>query len=283
MEITNKAFCQYASEKFDDSGIEGLKLYLPTDGGYINFNIVHSVMESSKCDTWRLSAVYYCDENFERIMPLTRSGAEWEMALKIKGRPDFIGGYAHGDEICEKFEFQVDGKPQSFLNLRDLLAFDTLTAEIWSRGYDPNDSVSEALRHYKKITVEKWGVSVEQRVEWLQSYELENSYMAMMPPFKSVTDHYYTTVEPDKIPINMAETVVKSGEANGLFLCGESGFTFGMTVEKYLTDKEGRNTFIISDNGGVPYNKMYFVLCHGGKVEKSDVFETRTVYTVKRN
>jgi hypothetical protein len=281
MSEKQKLFCLYSNERFDDSGIEALKLYIPTCGGYINYNIAHSVMKSTKCDTWRLSVVYYCDGDFAPIKPLTRSGAEWEMALKIKGRPDFIGGYAHGDEVFEKIAVKIDGSEIELENLCELTAFKELSFEVWSRGFDPVDSKTEALLHYKKITVSGDGVKVEQRVEWLNDYELTNSYMAMMPPFKEFTDHYYTNADQRKRPIVPGEVITNTGDINSLCLCGSSGFTFEMKAVKYLTDKDGKNTFLVTDNGGVPYNKMYFYLNHNGAVRSGEVWETETEYTVK--
>lgn len=281
MESRKSMLCQYSSDKADDGGIESLKIFCPTDGGYINYNVVHSLSEGSKCDTWRMSVVYYCDIDLNRVKALTRSGAEWEMALKINGRPDFIGGYAHGDEIFEALDIKIDGKICGLADLQELTAANEITVKVVSRGYDPNDSASEALLHQKKIFFDKNGVRVEQRVEWLDDYELGRSYMAMMPPFKDVTDHYFTDKDPIKKPIKLAEDISGCG-VDAICLCGESGFTFEMRVEKYLSDSQKGNSFLVTDNGGVPYNKMYFPLHHKGFAEKGDVWETVTAYYIYR-
>lgn len=275
-----KAFCQYSNESELDHGVEALRLFLPTSGGYINYNIVHSVMQKSKCDTWRLSVVYYCNGDFERVKPLTRSGAEWEMALKLSDRPDFIGGYAHGDEVFERIVLKLDGEEKEITSLDALTEFGILSFEVWSVGYDPLDSATEAIRHYKKIIADGESVRVEQEVEWLESYQLGRSYMAMFPPFKNVTDSYYTNTDTEKKPIGNKVSISETGCLDTLFLCGESGFTFSLQVEKYLDGKE--NTFLITDNGGVPYNKMYFVLPHRGEVSRGETWKTVTVYKVNK-
>jgi len=279
MSIEKRACCQYKNERADDAGVEALKLYLPVSDGFINYNIVHSVTKGSNCNTWRLSVVYHCDDELQRVRPLTRTGAEWEMALMIQERPDFIGGYAHGDEVYEKLELTVDGKKVEKEELSELVTFDELIAEVWSVGYDPLDSATKSLLHYKKITIDKEQVKVEQSVEWLNDYLLGKSYMAMMPPYKDVTDSYYTNTDTTKKPISVNVNITDMGGFDTLYLCGELGFTFSMKIEKYLTD--GQNSFLISDNGGVPYNKMYFPLHHGGSVKRGDIWETTTVYTVK--
>lgn len=276
-------FCRYSNVRCDDSGIEALKIYLPADDGFVNYNIVHSVMESTKCDMWRLSAVYFCDEEFKSIRPLTRCGAEWEMALKIKGRPDFIGGYAHGDEVFERISLKIDGETRTLSELWELVSFNELSFEVWSRGYDPIDSEGEALLHYKNIIVDEKGIRVEQKVDWLASYELENSFMAMFPPLKSETDFYFTGNCQERRPIPEILRINGGGDLNEVGMCGNSGFTFSMKVPKYLTDENGHNNYYLSDNGGVPYNKMYFSLQHGGAVDKGDVWETVTEYKIVAN
>ena len=281
MNANKRAFCKYCGESADDSGVEALQLYLPISGGYINYNVVHSVMQSTKCDTWRLSVVYFCDDKLCRQYPLTRSGAEWEMALKIADRPDFMGGYAHGDEALRKIKVSLDGKAFDLRSLTKPTAFGELAFEVWSVGYDPAEPVSEAISHYKRIVADASCIRVEQSVEWLNDYSVARSYMAMMPPLKTVTDHYCTDANPEKKPIRLAEDVSGNG-VDEIYLCGNSGFSFKMRVEKYLADKEKGNSFLITDNGGVPYNKMYFPLHHCGSVKKGEIWETCTVYTVDR-
>jgi len=252
------------------------------NGGFVNYNIVHSVMERTNCNIWRLSVVYFCDEALSPVRPLTRSGAEWEMALKIKERPDFIGGYAHGDEVFSKIAVTVDGVARELSDLSEISAAKELIFEVWSTGYDPNDSVSESLLHYKKLICNADGVRVEQRVKWLNDYELNNSFMAMLPPFKCETDHYFTDNDPESRPIP-PEGVNEQGDVKAIYLSGEAGFTFCLKAEKYLTDEEKGNCYFIRDNGGVPYNKMYFLLMHKGSVKKGEVWETVTAYQITAN
>ena len=283
MNEANQIWCKYSADRTDDSGVEAIKLYMPVKGGYVNYNIVHSVMERTNCNTWRLSVAYFCDDSLSPVRPLTRSGAEWEMALKIKERPDFIGGYAHGDEVFSKIAVTVDGVAKELDELSEVTAACELIFEVWSTGFDPLDSVSESLLHYKKLICNADGMRVEQRVEWLNDYELGNSYMAMLPPFKCETDHYFSDKDPEIKPIPNAGGFTEQGDVKALYLCGEAGFTFCLKAEKYLTDKDTGNCCFVSDNGGVPYNKMYFLLMHKGSVCKEDIWETVTEYAVTEN
>lgn len=277
MRDNKKMFCKYVHGVTDDAGIEALRLYLPIEDGYVNYNIVHSVSEARRCDTWRLSVVYLCNEKLCRIRPLTRAGAEWEMALKLAGRPDFIGGFAHGDELFNKIEITVDGEKRLLDSLTEVMECESLIFEVWSCGYDPSEPQTQVLEHYKKLSVGWDGVRVQQKVEWLGDFELGNCYMAMMPPYKAETDVYYTEI--DRMPKNIGEPVGISGYDNALYLSGKSGLTFCMKVERYLSDALAQ--YYISDNGGVPYNKMYFVLPHDGTVHQDDIWETVTEYSIK--
>ena len=279
--MSKKSFCQYVRGAIDEAGVEAVKVFVPLDKGYINYNIIHSVRVGIQCDTWRLGATYYCNESLEKVKPLTRAGAEWEMAIKIKDRPDFIGGYAHGDEALDRAVLNVDDvccEIDAFLTLTE---FENLSLEVWSRGFDPSNTDVEALVHYKKITVNSSGVRVQQRVDWLGNYELDRSYMAMFAPLKTETNHYYSAS--DRTLKAIGENVGVSGfdRAGALYLNGKTGFTFCLKVEKYLSDIEQGHEFLISDNGGVPYNKMYFALHHNGCVKKGDFWETVTGYSIE--
>jgi len=92
-------YCQYDPSVDFESALGGLKFFIPTANGYINYNLVHSVNSDRNCDTWRLGKAFAFDHHFENEIALTPPGAEWDMALRLSGRTDFIGGYAHGDEI----------------------------------------------------------------------------------------------------------------------------------------------------------------------------------------
>jgi hypothetical protein len=203
------------------------------------------------------------------------------MAFLIAGRPDAVGGYAHGDEIYEMIRLTVDGKERDIGDVSDITEFSCFTLEVWSRGFDPSEPDSEILKHYKKFIVSEGGISVDQSVEWLGEYEIKYAYMAMLPPFKTETDSYYTELDKARKPICSASDM--SGRDSAVYLTGTTGLTFCMSAARYITDvKEGIN-FFISDNGGVPYNKLYFVLPHNNAAHKGDVWKSLTSYSVQKS
>ncbi len=275
---TKLPVCQYVPGETDDYGTEALKLYLPAKDGYIHYTIIHSVHEKKGCDTWRLGPVYHCDDSLLPVAQLTRPRAEWEMAIRLLHRPDFIGGIAHGDERFESLSITLDGQARSLNDLAEKTTFDTLTVIVHSVGFDPSNPTEQVLLHKKKLIARAGGVSVDQTVEWLCERKLASSYMAMLPSLKEHTDHFRT--ENDEAPRPIVERKYsEAGHFKTLCLTGKK-YSFTMTVEKYLTAPEG-NTFIISDNGGDTYNKMYFMLMHGGEAHRGDVWNTQTRYLIE--
>lgn len=273
-----RLYCQYDPSIDFEKSVGGLRIFIPTTNGYANYNLVHSVYEAKNCDVWRLSKAYAFDDNFENEIELTPKGAEWDMALRLSGRPDFIGGYAHGDEIFSSISANVDGKTVEIESLEALTPFDELTVRVESIGYDPNDSTTQALKHFKEYIINKDGITLNQRVEWLNDYTLGSSYMAMMPPLKSLTDSFYTNVdsEPKEASANYGSV---RGATVAVVYGADTGISFSMSVPKYPS-LVGGDRFLLTDNSGKPYNKMYFVICNGAEVSKGDIWETTTKYVI---
>ena len=272
-------YCRYdPSINFESAG-GGLRIFVPTVRGYVNYNLVHTVSESKNCDTWRLAKAFGLDDHFENEYELTPHGAEWDMALKLKGRPDFIGGYAHGDEKYFALTVNVDGKAVEIESLRDRTPFGEMIITVASVGYDPADPATGALKHFKEYIINGEGITLNQRVEWLNDYEMGSSYMAMMPPLKTLTDSYYTNVDPTpREAISNYGDVLGATEA--VVYGTESDISFLMAIPRHLS-LVGGDAFSITDNGGRPYNKMYFVVCNGASVSAGDVWETTTKYMIK--
>ena len=252
-------YCQYDSSIRFENSVGGLRIYVPTYEGYINYNIVHTKSESDNKDIWRIGQAYACDDELKNSYAITPAGAEWDMALRLKGRPDFIGGYAHGDEIYTSISMFLDGKPVEITSIKNLTAFEEIIILESSIGYDPNDHTTQALKHYKE-------------------YILSSSYMAMMPPLKTLTDTFYTNID-----YCMKDTADNYGfvpSATKAVVYGSvSGLLFSMSIPKYPS-LSGGDRFLLTDNSGGAYNKMYFVICNGENVSAGDIWETTTFYNI---
>jgi hypothetical protein len=275
--MTKLAYCEYATEDLKDSGTEALRVLLPAAQGYILHYLVHSVKESNGCDVWRLGPAYHVPDDVADEILLTTPRAEWEMAIRLKDRPDFIGGVIHGDERMTRAVFRMDGREFTPSMLSKCTAFTTLEVEVDSTGFDPLHPETSVLLHHKVLTFTSEGVTVRQRVEWLGDYALGNSYMAMMPPRKEWTNSYKADTG---LALNSIkeEHISATKKTEELYLCGDD-YGFSMRVPRYLSHAEG-NKYLITDNGGGSYNKMYFVLAHGGHAHMGDVWETETNYRI---
>lgn len=275
--MTKFAYCEYVTGKLEDSGTEALRVFLPAARGYILHYLVHSVKEDNGCDLWRLGPAYHVADDFTDEVLLTTPRAEWEMAIRLKERPDFIGGVIHGDERMTRVAFRLDGREIVPAALQVRTAFSALEVEVDSTGFDPIAPRTEVLLHHKTLTFTAEGVTVRQRVEWLGDYALGSSYMAMMPPRKEWTSFYKTDTVTALNPIT-EERISATEKAEELYLCGDT-YGFSMRVPRYLSGAEG-NRYLITDNGGGSYHKMYFVLAHGGAARAGDVWETETRYRI---
>ena len=252
---------------------------MPTEIGYIEYVLTHSVDAERYADTWRVSGAYSVNDELDEPFLLGPS-AEWDMAVCIKGRDDFIGGFLHGDEKVTGLTLKIDGVEKEITSLTDPTPFDELRMTVSADGFDPADHVTKVLIHDKEYIINADGVAIEQRVEWLRGFALESCFLAMLPPYKNLTDTYYTDIDPVHRPIESSNFRVPGARAATLY-GKESGYSFSFAVPKYPYYESGQ-IFFVSDNSGRPYNKMYLPVCRGGEVNGGDVWESRTEYNIER-
>lgn len=279
---------QYMKSGFaNSSATEGFKLYFPAATGYIQQDFEHNVNEDSKCDCWRLDQTNVVDDNRNEIMTVCSAGPEWEMAVHIKDVPDFIGGYAHGDEIMQSISFFLDGKLINPENLTLLTRFTELRVIETSIGYNPGNEEEEALTHIKEYIFTKEGYTVHQRVKWLKAYELQSGcYLGMMPTRKTtekynqeitLTDACYSDIDyKSQDIVNEVGTRISFQGAHSGYVYGKtSGFSAHMEFPTY-PDKESGGYMMVTDNSSESYNKMYFVTAMTGNVVANEEWVTTT-------
>ena len=273
-----KLYIKYDAEMRLEHAVEGLHMYIPTEKGYIDHTLSHTVWDDANADIWRLSLAYMCEEDLSNPVAIT-IGGEWDMALRLADRPDFIGGHAHGDEKFTEIKFIVDGVEREIREFTEATAIDSLEIIEDSLGYDPLDSTTLALEHHKEYTVSVEGIRIDQQVRWMGDFPLNYCYMAMMPPAKAYTDSFYTDLtEPCEIDLSKRPAV--EGATSVTVYGKESGLYFTMTVNEYTVFGKGK--MCIRDNAGGAYNKMYFDFTSGGEVKKGDVWETFTHYKIDK-
>jgi hypothetical protein len=274
--LEKQLYCQYDPTMSNESCIGGLRVYVPTTVGYINYNLGHSVDANNNCDTWRLTTAYAYDDNLKNGYALT-AGGEWDMALKISGTDDFIGGY-NGDEVYTSCTFLIDNKIKDVTQIVDLTPFETIMVFVISFGYDPTDHATEVFYNDKTFTFDENGVKLNQTIEWLGDYSLEECYVAMVTPSSSFTDSYYTDVDTALKPIQGSFTVNNCSSATVVGKEGKIRFT--ASIPNYPACGLGDCVFTL-DNCDGAYNKAYFAVCRYAEVSEGEIWEFTTQYNIQ--
>lgn len=276
MDLTKQPYCIYDEKAAFEYARGCFRVYIPQKRGFVNYNIVHSVRENF-ADIWRLGQAFGYDDGLSGEYQLTPFGAEWDMAVMIDGRDDFIGGSNHGDEIFTSAKLFLDGKETEISSLTNLTPFSEVRFYTESIGLDPADHKTRVLIHKKEHFITSEGVTVKQSVEFLGDYLMQNSYLAMMPPIKTLTDSYFT--DKDKTPKKITGQVLEFGAKSATVFGEESKTAFTMSVPEYPS-LNCSDRFLITDNGGGAYNKMYFIACKGQEVHIGDVWNSVTKYKI---
>lgn len=284
----------YDEEMSYESGTGGLALYIPTDKGYVNYNFVHTIDSGRNADMWRLSIVNLYSDEGDFIKQITKTGAEWEMAIRLADREDFIGGYAHGDEHFTSLSVYIDNVETDISTLNQFKQFDEIKICMDSEGYDPADGTTKALEHHKEYTITKEGITINQKVTWLGDYTLCNrlkSFFAMMPPLKHtegnskdvITDFYYTNNDtiPKKLPTSGDYNISEENVTTVCVFGEERGIHFTMSQTDANPKYNACNLLTLSDNDGQNYNKMYLTFAFGNTVSAGDVWSTTTTYNIE--
>lgn len=272
---------QYIGSSGNDDSTERVNVFMPQKTGWLKYEFLHCVSNRRNCNIWRIGRTVKCGEFFDEVTMITTSG-EWECAIKLTGRSDFAGGYIHGDEIEDTIEFFIDGKSVTISDYIDITYFKTFSIVQKSSLYDPNDGTTKFADHGSEhifdITKSK-NLVIKQSIKWLGTYTIGNSYLAMIPILKSVTDHFYTDkrFNPASISLDYAESNVK----DAVLYSKTSGVSaeFGTPVYPNVDSLSG--TLFLTDNSGLDYNKGYYIV--GGNnstISNGTIWRTETEYNI---
>lgn len=279
-------YIQYQTESTTEGSSEQYAVYIPTGENYIKYRFVHSVSQTRNANMWRMGLVDLVDSNFETIIPLS-IGSEWECALKLQGRSDFSGGYAHGDEIGSSLLIFVDGELKQSSDLLNRTPFEEVRLVTFSTLYDPNDSTTIIANHGAERIFFNKELKINQTINWLHAEELDTCYLCMFGPRKKadnidITTNYYTDAKYDNetIPNPVGRTIQN---CKNVSLFADSGYFANVRVEEYPENANyaGNGNAMISDNNGNNYNKTYFVIATAGSVSVGDRWKSTSVYKIE--
>ena len=272
----------------DEKGNWQYEIYIPTSDieNYIRIPFCHVIDTSINADSWRIYTAFLNDgsKDLYRIV----NNGEWEMALQIKGRPDFIGGSQHGDEVVQYMNSFVDGviaeTPYSYKGEHNY--FNELTFIEKTDLFDPSDNVTKVAEHIKKYTFSKAGINIKQKIEWLGSYELTYSYLAMLPiergnSEKQITDRWYDNktykVYDVSLPNFRGYPIEMKHGCSAQFICGSTS-SINASVEVVYQKPFIENCIsFLSDSEY--FNKIYFDFCgESYTVNSGDIWESDVNY-----
>lgn len=253
-----------------------VSVFVPTEdvNCYIRFPFTHFTDTLINADNWKIHEAYVSDGRND-IRKIVRAG-EWEMAIQIDGRDDFIGGSLHGDEIVTSIRFYADGILASSLT-SEIYCNEFKAVEI-SDLYDPSDHTTKVATHCKEYIFSKNGLLINQRIHWKAAYALKYSYIAMLPILRAddkgnITSKYFDDSNYEEYdvsnnsfggyPISYRKNVLKQ-----TLYSEESGISAAVEIlkrEPYIQDAIS----FISDSEY--YNKLYFSMCGNNYTTSPDV------------
>lgn len=265
---------KYVNGNGADDSTEKVEVYVPTGVGFVRYDFLHCISEEKNADVWRIGYAYAVDDSFNVRYPLTVCG-EWECALHLNNSGDYSGGIVHGNELMNDIVFFVDGGKVDIRNYTELTPIKYLAIAQASKMYDSTDSSTMIATHGREHYFDNDGLKISQTLKWEHDANLTWCYMAMNLPQKTYTDKFYTDVSiiPSDITYGVNENAKKT-----ILYGEESGVRNEFSIEEYPTGLTGGDSLLITDNGGNPYNKCYYVICSSANVTEGTTWKTISKY-----
>lgn len=266
--------------------------FMPTETDlWLRYTFQHYTSESKNADGWVMYVVHagtYVGGVFTASYPVVVAG-EWEMAVKIDGRPDFIGCRNHGSEITTSIRFFADGTEFTPTDGLTMKVRELAIVEI-SDMYDPDDEVTVVGTHYKDYRITKQdGITVRQRIDWILDETMNSaSYVCMFPVCRGndsqsdiqVTDTAYCDY--DYLDYDVSTTSHSmSAHRHGLSFYRLRGSETGVSAEASweIEDEQDGSWSMISNS--TAYNKVYVAYCGTGyEVKAGDSWKWKSRYRI---
>ena len=159
-----------------------LDIFIPCSAGYALIPLAfRSDLSTGKhYDVLHIENAKIVDNNLNVKYGLTSTG-EWECAIKLSGRNDFMGGINHGDEINTSVSWFIDGGFIEDITTISNYKFNELKCVCLSDMYDPSDETTIVAKHGKEYIFTKEGLKLKQTINWLVDATLRESYLCMLP------------------------------------------------------------------------------------------------------
>ena len=273
-------YAQYIAESGENQSDAKLNVFVPRDleNRRTLYQMGHCVNADANADVWRIMFAYRVDTNGTQ-RKLTMTG-EWECALHLDGRSDFSGGIVHGDEVDTDIKVFVDG------TLTNIASLNTYCNELkivrHSNLYDPNDSTTVIAEHGVEYIYTNGGLKINQSIKWRVAETLTNCFLAMLPIIKVYSKYRYDDTGFDIVENDQTKYSVTIPNAKSVTeYSTDYDCVVQMSIPVYPTGLTGGDCALVTDNGGLNYNKAYFPVCTSGTSQIGELWKSTTVYRNK--
>ncbi|WP_237673535.1 hypothetical protein [Vreelandella profundi] len=238
----------------------------PETNGAVEVVYAHALNPEKGADVWRITGIYDTTRNgntLSRVRSICNPG-EIEMAIKITDKGDHIGGSAHGDEIKEYVTMLVNGVSTP-MDVAGAYQADTVEFLQKSRLFEPDTTVPQSnhiATSWKRVVFSTEGVEINNRIEWLQSFQLDQCFLSMLTVLRDaansevlkISDKGYRAPYWEEEAVGNPDHDQIHTDTPHIKLSGPSGYAVEMEILKGW-DKPNREAYISS---AAQYNKIYF-------------------------
>ncbi|WP_237673837.1 hypothetical protein [Vreelandella profundi] len=264
----------------------------PETNGAVEVVYAHALDTEKGADVWRINGIYDTTRNGTTLSRERRicNPGEIEMAIKITGKSDHIGGSAHGDEMKEYVTMLVNGV-ETPMDVAGTYQADTVEFLQKSSLFEPDTTVPQSnhiATSWKRVVFSPEGVEINNRIEWLQSFQLDQCFLSMLTVLRDAENSEPLTISDKgyRAPYWEEEAVGDPGHSQiktdtpHIKLSGPSGYGFEMEALEGW-DKPNREAYISS---AVQYNKVYFNFTGWEYVtEVGEVMEARSRFRIQNS
>lgn len=259
---------------------ERLSIYLPASSGYIMYRLYHFEDTDNNCDGWQIFSVSTANDSLGNAQEFTVTG-EWECAIHLDGRDDFSGGHTHGDEIMTDFTVLLDGNPVDITTLTSNTVFHNLQIIQTSFLYDPDDHTTEIADHGKEYIFNDRKLTLNQSLKWKVAEDLTNCFLAMFLPMKTAVNRAYANNDFNVLTLESDDYSITKNDATAVTMFHSAGgISADVSVPIYPEGLPGGDLALLTDNGGLSYNKLYFKVCGSGSSSIGELWKSQTVYKI---
>lgn len=233
---------------------EQMSVYVPQSAGYTEYLMARKVNATNKLDCWIIAYAYAVNDSLSRVAQMTTSG-NWEVAVTMRGRDNFVGGLAHGYEQMDTVTMIADGRVVTSPSLE----CEEFRVLLSTNLIDLDDGVTEIAKHTVEYLFCGGELKIKQSLIWKVDDYVNTSYMAMLPAAQAVTDHYCSDKDyaPVTIPSGgMSNVVIQNTKQVNIW--GASAGAFIVFGIKDYPSFVAPPRFLGTNNGGTSYNKLYF-------------------------